>query len=63
MSHRVEEKILYRNPLLVFKKKVPLRKILRFEKSIPGFGGGIPHFRYTQLNHVIGRYAINRFLF
>ena len=33
--NRIEEKILYQNPLLVFEKKVPLRKIFRFEKNIP----------------------------
>ena len=31
--NRVEEKILYQNPLLLLKKN-PLRKIFRFEKKI-----------------------------
>ena len=33
--NRIEEKILYQNPLLVLKKKDPLRKIFRFKKDIP----------------------------
>ena len=35
ISHRVKEKTLYQTPLLVFEKKVPLRKIFRLEKNIP----------------------------
>ena len=46
MSRRVEEKILYQIPLLVFEKKVPLRKIFSFEYI---FRGGIPHIRYTHM--------------
>ena len=33
--NRKEEKILHQNPLLVFEKKVTLRKIFRFGKNIP----------------------------
>ena len=36
VSHRVEKKILYQNPIFFFFfLKVPLRKIFRFEKNIP----------------------------
>ena len=35
IPHRVEGKILYQNPLFVFEKKNPLRKIFRLEKNIP----------------------------